>query len=285
MRPIHLLCVFSGPMVDKRPARRRLTLFLSFLTILWTMQASGCAFAPEGSANRSSRTGVDNLSMDHGLGDQETIHTCSMHPGVRQNGPGDCPICGMDLIPAADAGRGAFGDESLDADARRSSGHTYGLDPGAPGAFPRLAQAVLINPARPWSGPGRLEADPSRTNVVSLDEAAFVIHSGGWIVGDEVTEGDLLMEVESAKLTGAARDLALLSRQTPDGTDRTGHVAADLERQLHRAWVAPEQIQRLREGETRGDTLRIESKVNGIVIRASSGSQTMCEAKSSGSRS
>lgn len=26
-------------------------------------------------------------------------YTCSMHPQVRQNGPGDCPICGMDLIP------------------------------------------------------------------------------------------------------------------------------------------------------------------------------------------
>jgi Cu(I)/Ag(I) efflux system membrane fusion protein len=28
-----------------------------------------------------------------------TIWTCSMHPQIRQNEPGDCPICGMDLIP------------------------------------------------------------------------------------------------------------------------------------------------------------------------------------------
>ncbi len=27
------------------------------------------------------------------------IWTCSMHPQIRQNEPGDCPICGMDLIP------------------------------------------------------------------------------------------------------------------------------------------------------------------------------------------
>jgi Cu(I)/Ag(I) efflux system membrane fusion protein len=25
--------------------------------------------------------------------------TCSMHPQIRQPNPGDCPICGMDLIP------------------------------------------------------------------------------------------------------------------------------------------------------------------------------------------
>ncbi|WP_339902207.1 efflux RND transporter periplasmic adaptor subunit [uncultured Cyclobacterium sp.] len=28
-----------------------------------------------------------------------SIYTCSMHPQIRQSEPGDCPICGMDLIP------------------------------------------------------------------------------------------------------------------------------------------------------------------------------------------
>ncbi len=30
---------------------------------------------------------------------QGTIWTCSMHPQIRQNEPGNCPICGMELIP------------------------------------------------------------------------------------------------------------------------------------------------------------------------------------------
>lgn len=29
----------------------------------------------------------------------EQIWTCSMHPQIKQNEPGDCPLCGMDLIP------------------------------------------------------------------------------------------------------------------------------------------------------------------------------------------
>ena len=29
---------------------------------------------------------------------EEQVWTCSMHPQIRQNEPGDCPICGMDLI-------------------------------------------------------------------------------------------------------------------------------------------------------------------------------------------
>ena len=35
----------------------------------------------------------------------ETIYTCSMHPQIRQDGPGQCPICGMDLIAAETAAR------------------------------------------------------------------------------------------------------------------------------------------------------------------------------------
>ncbi|GAA4438643.1 hypothetical protein GCM10023188_34310 [Pontibacter saemangeumensis] len=33
-------------------------------------------------------------------------YTCSMHPQIRQNAPGQCPICGMDLIPVTAAGGG-----------------------------------------------------------------------------------------------------------------------------------------------------------------------------------
>src|SRR5699024_1036490 len=36
------------------------------------------------------------VSQSHG---EEEIWTCSMHPQIRQDHPGTCPICGMDLIP------------------------------------------------------------------------------------------------------------------------------------------------------------------------------------------
>jgi len=31
--------------------------------------------------------------------EKESVWTCSMHPQIKQNKPGDCPICGMELIP------------------------------------------------------------------------------------------------------------------------------------------------------------------------------------------
>src|SRR5690554_7347280 len=46
-----------------------------------------------------SSTGSDNHAhAEEAAADQ--MWTCSMHPQIMQPEPGDCPICGMDLIPA-----------------------------------------------------------------------------------------------------------------------------------------------------------------------------------------
>ena len=34
---------------------------------------------------------------------QVQMYTCTMHPEVRQAQPGDCPTCGMHLVSAEDA--------------------------------------------------------------------------------------------------------------------------------------------------------------------------------------
>lgn len=44
-----------------------------------------------------------NDHTSHAAPDPETItYVCPMHPEVRQNGPGDCPKCGMHLVPESD---------------------------------------------------------------------------------------------------------------------------------------------------------------------------------------
>ena len=37
-----------------------------------------------------------------------TIWTCPMHPEIRRNGPGQCPICGMALEPLEPGGDRRF---------------------------------------------------------------------------------------------------------------------------------------------------------------------------------
>jgi len=40
-----------------------------------------------------------NHHSEHDEGRKETVYTCPMHPEVIKNGPGNCPGCGMPLIP------------------------------------------------------------------------------------------------------------------------------------------------------------------------------------------
>ncbi len=44
-----------------------------------------------------------NTEMTH-QHDETTEYTCSMHPQIRQNEPGNCPICGMALVPVGESG-------------------------------------------------------------------------------------------------------------------------------------------------------------------------------------
>jgi len=55
-----------------------------------------------GGSTKESMSNKDASDMsDHNHStESEQMWTCSMHPQIMQPEPGDCPICGMDLIPA-----------------------------------------------------------------------------------------------------------------------------------------------------------------------------------------
>ncbi|PQJ30923.1 efflux transporter periplasmic adaptor subunit [Nonlabens arenilitoris] len=58
-------------------------------------------FGSSGSDAKANK-GVSEMSdtHDHSGESPNQMWTCSMHPQIMQPEPGDCPICGMDLIPA-----------------------------------------------------------------------------------------------------------------------------------------------------------------------------------------
>lgn len=55
--------------------------------------ASGCGPRP------APKNAVETSNIQPGT--QAEIWTCSMHPQIREPKPGQCPICGMNLIPVA----------------------------------------------------------------------------------------------------------------------------------------------------------------------------------------
>ena len=47
----------------------------------------------------------------HTEAEKKQLWTCSMHPQIERREPGDCPICGMDLIPAEAGADGLMADQ------------------------------------------------------------------------------------------------------------------------------------------------------------------------------
>ncbi len=52
-----------------------------------------------GSSNKESVDRSGCCSPDSQTPTSQSVYTCPMHPEIEQVGPGDCPICGMDLEP------------------------------------------------------------------------------------------------------------------------------------------------------------------------------------------
>ena len=58
--------------------------------------------------------GSSNKKTEHNhdaVAETNQLWTCSMHPQIMQPEPGDCPICGMDLIPAESSTDGLLADQ------------------------------------------------------------------------------------------------------------------------------------------------------------------------------
>ncbi len=67
--------------------------------------AAGILIGRSWSAKDHAGHGPGAPAAPEGSG-QTVVWTCSMHPQIRLPGPGQCPICGMDLVPAAAGGGG-----------------------------------------------------------------------------------------------------------------------------------------------------------------------------------
>ncbi|MFW5973293.1 MAG: efflux RND transporter periplasmic adaptor subunit [Bacteroidota bacterium] len=180
--------------------------------------------------------------------------TCSMHPQVRQPGPGSCPICGMDLIPvSADDGR----DDQAE--------------------LPRLSvseRAAALMSVQVWPAERRgLASEVSLYGTIDYDETRMhdvVSRREGQIerllVNYEqasVQRGQHLADVFSPAIQAASEEL-LQARQAARGAGVTDLVAAARE-QLVALGVSEAQIQRILETGEPARTYALSSPVSGIV--------------------
>jgi len=122
--------------------------------------------------------------------------TCSMHPQIMQPEPGDCPICGMDLIPAE------VGAEGLEANQFKMSQNAM--------ALANIETSIIGNNTNEISGlmlSGKINEN-EKTNSIQT------AHFGGRIeklfvnsTGEKVYQGQQLALIYSPQLVTAQKEL------------------------------------------------------------------------------
>ncbi len=137
----------------------------------------------------------------------ETIWTCSMHPQIRMDEPGNCPICGMELIPADDGGSD---EEASDPSEIQMSASAMKLAD---------VQTVVVKRGMPDKNVfllGKVKAD--ERNIAELT-ARF----GGRIEklyvnyrGQQVSKGEKLASIYSPDLITAQRELLEAAKYKDD---------------------------------------------------------------------
>ena len=140
----------------------------------------------------------ENQTNEHNhstTAESETIWTCSMHPQIRQNEPGDCPLCGMDLIPL----------ESTDVE----------LDPMAVNMSPTAMQLAQVQTMVVDKGKtnksirlnGKVQADERLLSTQSSHIPGRIEKLSVNFTGEFVSAGQVLANVYSPELVTAQEEL------------------------------------------------------------------------------
>lgn len=182
----------------------------------------------------------------------QQIFTCSMHPQIRQNEPGDCPICGMDLIPLED-------------------NHDDEIDPMAISMSPTAMQLANIqtavigttNPVKQIRLNGKVQADErlifsQSTHIPGRIEKLMVNFTG-----DYVNKGQMIASVYSPDLETAQEEL--LEAQKIKETQPELFKAA---REKLKNWKLTEgQIDQVLQSKNTMKTFNIQADVSGFVTK------------------
>ena len=185
----------------------------------------------------------------HSEAEKDQVWTCSMHPQIRQPDPGDCPICGMDLIPMS------VEENSLDADMFKLSENAM----------------KLANISTMTVGTGEASKELRLNGKVEVDERSSytqATHIPGRIeqlrvnfTGEKVSRGQSLATIYSPELVTAQEELL----QAQDIKESQPELFAAAKQKLRNWKISDAQIDRML---TRGEPIErfpITADVSGVV--------------------
>lgn len=181
---------------------------------------------------------------------QGTIWTCAMHPAIRMEQPGKCPICGMDLIPLVQSGSGS-------------------VDPGSIHLTPEAAQlanvsTTVISKLKPVMEVrlyGKIQADERLLQSQVSHVPGRIEHLSVNFTGESVVKGKVLAQIYSPGLITAQQELLESARTKETRPDIYEAVKEKL-----RLWkLTDKQIESIESSGVVQNTIEIVSNTSGIV--------------------
>lgn len=205
------------------------------------------------SGGSSSSNDITAEHHDHDHGDEETVWTCSMHPQIRMDEPGLCPLCAMDLIPLQANGSG---DASIDPDAIQMSTEAIAL---------ANIQTTIVNRQNPVKEVrlyGTIQTDErlsqSQTSHVSGRIEKLLVN----FTGESVKEGQVIATIYSPEVLTAQQELIEASKVKDIEPSLSQAV-----RQKLRLWkLSDEQIAKIEQSGEISPYIDITANTSGIVV-------------------
>lgn len=182
-------------------------------------------------------------------GESSGIWTCSMHPQIRSNEPGDCPICGMDLIPLEVDNAGVSSDEVFltESAMKLAQVRTEKVGTVQTSGGVRLSGKVKADERLKQSQTAHF---PGRIQSLEVD-----------FTGEYVKKGDVIGRIYSPELLVAQRELEEASKLRASQPE-----LYDGARRKLRNWLIPEsQIDAMENGTVDMDSFPLLANTSGYV--------------------
>jgi len=181
---------------------------------------------------------------------QGTIWTCSMHPQIRLEEPGKCPICGMDLIPLVQNSSAAIDPDAIHLTAEAA----------------QLANVLTTvvsreKPVKEIRLYGKVQADERLLQSQVAHVPGRIDRLAVNFTGESVVKGQVLAQVYSPELVTAQQELLEAA-----STKETQPAIYEAAREKLRQWkLTDSQIANIETSGSVQSTVDITSNTDGIV--------------------
>ncbi len=193
--------------------------------------------------------GVSHEGHGHD-GKDASFYTCSMHPSVRDQQPGTCPICSMNLSPVT------FDEEE--------SGVIFVDQARRDAIGVRTAKVVRAPMSRSIRAVGRVAYDEKRLEDVTLKLGGFISKLHVSETGQPVRKGQVLFTLYSPELYAAQQEYLLAREGSQDG--RGEYLVRAAEKKLELWGLSRAQLDALAKRGKPIEDVPFHSPATGFVI-------------------